>query len=47
VALTNTVGSFMEHQLHIMPPPRAILAFVLILGLLAWCVAVSRRSSRP
>lgn len=35
VALTNTVSSFMEHQLHIMPPPRAILAFVLILGLLA------------
>ena len=35
VALTNTVGSFMEHQLHIAPPPRAILALVLILGLLA------------
>ncbi|CAK9889514.1 MULTISPECIES: serine/threonine transporter [Pseudomonas] len=35
VALTNTVGSFMEHQLHIEPPPRAILSFVLILGLLA------------
>ncbi|MGL6090120.1 MAG: aromatic amino acid transport family protein, partial [Pseudomonas paracarnis] len=35
VALTNTVSSFMEHQLHILPPPRAILAFVLILGLLA------------
>ena len=35
VALTNTVGSFLEHQLHIEPPPRAILAFVLILGLLA------------
>ncbi|MDD0975910.1 serine/threonine transporter [Pseudomonas fontis] len=35
VALTNTVGSFMEHQLHIAPPPRAILSFVLILGLLA------------
>lgn len=35
VALTNTVGSFLEHQLHIMPPPRAILSFVLILGLLA------------
>ena len=35
VALTNTVGSFLEHQLHIMPPPRAVLSFVLILGLLA------------
>ncbi|KJK17070.1 serine/threonine transporter [Pseudomonas sp. NPDC087612] len=35
VALTNTVGSFMEHQLHIEPPPRALLSFVLILGLLA------------
>jgi len=35
VALTNTVGSFLEHQLHIQPPPRALLAFVLILGLLA------------
>ena len=35
VALTNTVGSFLEHQLRIQPPPRALLAFVLILGLLA------------
>lgn len=35
VALTNTVGSFLEHQLHVQPPPRALLAFVLILGLLA------------
>ncbi|WP_440091930.1 aromatic amino acid transport family protein [Pseudomonas syringae] len=35
VALTNTVGSFLEHQLHIAPPPRAVLAFVLIMGLLA------------
>ena len=35
VALTNTVSSFMEHQLHIIPPPRVILAFVLIIGLLA------------
>jgi len=42
VALTNTVGSFMEHQLHIAPPPRAILSLVLILGLLAWCAAASR-----
>jgi serine transporter len=35
VALTNTVSSFIEHQLHMMPPPRAVLALVLILGLLA------------
>ncbi|MEG1627965.1 serine/threonine transporter [Pseudomonas sp.] len=35
VALTNTVGSFMEHQLHIQPPPRIVLSLVLILGLLA------------
>ncbi len=35
VALTNTVASFMSHQLHIEPPPRALLSFVLILGLLA------------
>ena len=34
VALTNTVGSFMLNQMHITPPPRAILALVLILGLL-------------
>ena len=34
VALTNTVGSFIEHQLHLQPPPRALLAFVLIVGLL-------------
>jgi serine transporter len=35
VALTNTVTSFLEHQLHGQPPPRAVLAFLLILGLLA------------
>ncbi|WP_062380241.1 serine/threonine transporter [Pseudomonas abietaniphila] len=35
VALTNTVTSFLEHQLHVEPPPRAVLALVLILGLLA------------
>jgi serine transporter len=34
VALTNTVGSFLEHQLHVQPPPRAILALLLIVGLL-------------
>jgi serine transporter len=35
VALTNTLSNFMEHQLHIAPPPRAILSLVLILGLMA------------
>ena len=35
VALTNTLGSFMEHQLQITPPPRAVLSLVLILGLMA------------
>ncbi|WPP01842.1 serine/threonine transporter [Pseudomonas sp. HR96] len=35
VALTNTVGSFIEHQLGLQAPPRALLALVLILGLLA------------
>jgi len=35
VALTNTVGSFMEHQMGLQPPPRALLALVLILALLA------------
>ncbi|AZD27744.1 serine/threonine transporter [Pseudomonas chlororaphis] len=34
VALTNTLGSFMEHQLHMTPPPRAVLSLVLILGLM-------------
>jgi serine transporter len=34
VGLTNTVGSFMEHQLGMQTPPRAMLALVLILGLL-------------
>ncbi|MGE8099572.1 serine/threonine transporter [Pseudomonas fluorescens] len=35
VALTNTLGSFMEHQLHIAPPPRSVLSLALILGLMA------------
>lgn len=35
VALTNTLTSFMEHQLHLAAPPRAILSLVLILGLMA------------
>lgn len=34
VALTNTVTSFLEHQLHVEAPPRALLAFVLIFGLM-------------
>ena len=34
VGLANTVGSFMEHQLGMQTPPRAVLALVLILGLL-------------
>lgn len=34
VGLTNTVGSFMEHQLGMQTPPRAVLALILILGLL-------------
>ncbi|MGR4038529.1 serine/threonine transporter [Pseudomonas sp. 910_21] len=35
VALTNTLSSFMEHQLHLTPPPRALLSLLLILGLMA------------
>ncbi|MGF1682954.1 HAAAP family serine/threonine permease [Photobacterium minamisatsumaniensis] len=35
VALTNTVESFMQYQLDITPPPRAILALVLIIALMA------------
>ena len=35
VALTNTVGDFMLHQLHIQPPARPVLALALILGLIA------------
>ncbi|MFY9962407.1 serine/threonine transporter [Pseudomonas sp.] len=34
VALTNTLGSFMEHQMHMAPPPRALLALLLICGLM-------------
>lgn len=34
VALTNTVGSFLEHQLHVTPPPRAVLAALLIVSLM-------------
>ena len=35
VAITNTVESFMLNQLHMTPPPRAILSVVLIVGLMA------------
>jgi serine transporter len=34
VAITNTVESFLTHQLHITPPPRALLALLLIVGLM-------------
>ena len=35
VAITNTMESFMIHQLGVSPPPRAILSLVLIIGLMA------------
>ncbi|CDG95082.1 putative serine transport protein (HAAAP family) [Xenorhabdus bovienii str. puntauvense] len=35
VALTNTVDSFITHQLHMTAPPRALLALVLILGVMS------------
>ncbi|EIC83820.1 HAAAP family serine/threonine permease [Serratia sp. M24T3] len=34
VAITNTVESFITHQMHLPAPPRAILALVLILALM-------------
>lgn len=34
VAITNTVESFMTHQLQIAPPPRAILSLILIVGMM-------------
>lgn len=34
VAITNTVESFMAHQLHMTPPPRAILSLILIVGMM-------------
>jgi serine transporter len=34
VALTNTVTNFLEHQLHLNAPPRALLALLLIFGLM-------------
>jgi serine transporter len=35
VAITNTVDSFIVHQLHLSSPPRALLALILILGLMS------------
>ncbi|MBV8041188.1 HAAAP family serine/threonine permease [Pluralibacter sp.] len=34
VAITNTVESFMTHQLQMTPPPRAILSLLLIIGMM-------------
>src|SRR5476649_560609 len=34
VAITNTVNSFITHQLHLAAPPRAILSLILIVGLM-------------
>lgn len=34
VGITNTVSSFMENQLHIMPPSRAVLSFILIAAMI-------------
>ncbi|WP_410210413.1 HAAAP family serine/threonine permease [Aquirhabdus sp.] len=34
VAITNTVESFISHQLHLVAPPRVVLSFVLIVGLM-------------
>ena len=34
VGITNTVESFMSHQLAITPPPRAILSLILIVGMM-------------
>lgn len=34
VAITNTVESFMSHQLGMTPPPRAILSLILIVGMI-------------
>ncbi|WP_174889296.1 serine/threonine transporter [Candidatus Williamhamiltonella defendens] len=35
VAITNTVESFLIHQMHISPPPRVLLSFTLIFGLMS------------
>ncbi|WP_159566629.1 HAAAP family serine/threonine permease [Budvicia diplopodorum] len=34
VAITNTVDSFITHQMHLPSPPRVILSLILILGLM-------------
>lgn len=34
MAITNTVESFMTHQLQMTPPPRAILSLILIVGMM-------------
>ncbi|MFI0489099.1 MAG: HAAAP family serine/threonine permease [Yersinia sp. (in: enterobacteria)] len=34
VAITNTVDSFITHQMHLPSPPRAILSLILIVGLM-------------
>lgn len=34
VGITNTVSSFMENQLHIAPPSRAVLSFMLIAAMI-------------
>ena len=34
VALTNTLSSFLEHQLHVTAPPRVLLSLLLICGLM-------------
>ncbi|HDS1151500.1 TPA: HAAAP family serine/threonine permease, partial [Pluralibacter gergoviae] len=34
VGITNTVESFMTHQLAITPPPRAVLSLILIVGMM-------------
>ncbi|MCU5774972.1 HAAAP family serine/threonine permease [Erwiniaceae bacterium BAC15a-03b] len=34
VAITNTVDSFITHQLHLQSPPRALLALILLVGLM-------------
>ncbi|MDP1217687.1 HAAAP family serine/threonine permease, partial [Klebsiella pneumoniae] len=33
VAITNTVETFMAHQLHMTTPPRAILSLILNVGM--------------
>ena len=34
VAITNTTSSFISHQMGLTPPPRALLALILIMGLM-------------